>query len=316
MSMRRFWPFCVVAAAVAQAPEVPIHEDPGDAPTAEERRITTAAEELRAAGKLLDFAAVRAQFDRRRCAVAVPAPARQSLNGPQLFRRARSSYVRIGLHFKCRECDDWHQNLGGGYAIADGGVVATCHHVLVPDDDEMREGYLIAVEDSGAVHPVLELMASDAGTDVAILRTTATALAPLPLRTDVVPGEAAFVYSDPMTTRGFFSAGIVNRFAYEPVENGDGRRIIMNVSTDWAPGSSGAAVLDGFGNAIGHVATIATHGEAMGEEGADAKVSSPGRETFMVLHAAARAADVLALVEAPPTAPVVPPAAKPTGSTK
>ena len=30
----------------------------------------------------------------------------------------------------------------------------------------------------------------------------------------------------------------------------------INVSTDWAPGSSGAAILDGAGNVIGHVATI------------------------------------------------------------
>ena len=30
----------------------------------------------------------------------------------------------------------------------------------------------------------------------------------------------------------------------------------VNVSTDWAPGSSGAAVLDEYGNAIGHVSRI------------------------------------------------------------
>jgi hypothetical protein len=29
------------------------------------------------------------------------------------------------------------------------------------------------------------------------------------------------------------------------------------VSTDWAPGSSGAAVLDEYGNAIGHVSLVA-----------------------------------------------------------
>ncbi len=36
----------------------------------------------------------------------------------------------------------------------------------------------------------------------------------------------------------------------------------LNVSTDWAPGSSGAAVLDQCGNAIGHVSTIAPLSES------------------------------------------------------
>ena len=36
----------------------------------------------------------------------------------------------------------------------------------------------------------------------------------------------------------------------------------LNVSTDWAPGSSGAAVLDERGNVIGHVSTISPMSES------------------------------------------------------
>ena len=68
----------------------------------------------------------------------------------------------------------------------------------------------------------------------------------------------------------------------------------MNVSTDWAPGSSGAAVLDEFGNAIGHVSEISAHGEA---ERPAVKDSKRNGETLIVFHNAVRAAAVMELVK-------------------
>ena len=67
-------------------------------------------------------------------------------------------------------------------------------------------------------------------------------------------GDSVWCLSDPRGERGYFSTGIVNRFVERTVGDARGRRI--NVSTDWAPGSSGAAILDEAGNVIGHVATI------------------------------------------------------------
>jgi hypothetical protein len=54
---------------------------------------------------------------------------------------------------------------------------------------------------------------------------------------------------------------VVNRFYWygRPGKAGAAEewdRLRLNVSTDWAPGSSGAAVLDACGNAIGHVTSI------------------------------------------------------------
>jgi hypothetical protein len=71
-----------------------------------------------------------------------------------------------------------------------------------------------------------------------------------------------FCLSDPLDERGYFSEGIVNRFYWKRAPKGDLesldalKNLRVNVSTDWAPGSSGAAVLDQCGNAIGHVSTI------------------------------------------------------------
>ena len=93
-----------------------------------------------------------------------------------------------------------------------------------------------------------------------------------------------------------FTSGILNRFVRERVEGTDRRRVMMDVSVEWAPGSSGAAVLDEFGNAIGQVNAISTHDELLEPDAPDAP---PRSVTYMVMHHAVRAADLLALLPLP-----------------
>jgi hypothetical protein len=290
-----------VHASPAQAPGVPIYDEPQeDGITAEDVALLQRAAALRAEGRLLALPAIQAQSKRSSCNLELPAPKKLPLDGVAVWRVARGAYVRIGYYYLCGECDDWHLDFAGGYAIAAGGVVATAQHVIDPSDRGIKEGYLVCVDEQGVMHPVEEILASNPLTDVAIVRTAAVGLLPLSLRVDVFPGEPAYVYSDPMHTRGFFSAGIVNRFVREHVQGSKSTRIVMNVSTEWAPGSSGAAVLDAFGNAIGHVAAIATHGdedELPPGPAEDGQSSSARWQTFMVLHYATRAHDLLALVK-------------------
>ena len=135
----------------------------------------------------------------------------------------------------------------------------------------MREGYLMAVDEDDHVIPVLELLAINRATDTAILRLKTDQLQPLPLSTDVVPGDTAVCFSDPLDRRGVYSTGIVERFMkrrfLQKNELTKAERkhpdtvespVWVQVSTEWAQGSSGSAVLDRFGNAIGHVSEIQT----------------------------------------------------------
>lgn len=308
----------VAAVASAQAPGVPIYEDSeGDEPSREEQALQQAALVLKQAGKLLDGKVVKEQLARSMCSLVLPPAATKPLRGPEAWRRARSAYVRVGHLYQCKHCSDWHLNLAGGYAIAADGVVATCHHVVLPDDRDMKEAWLVCADDDGHVFPVLEVLAADARTDVAILRTAAVEAQPLPLRVDVEPGEGCSVFSDPMGARGVFSTGVVQRFVRAPPLDGAGERVVVvEVGADWAPGSSGSAVLDACGNAIGHVASIKAQleePEDAGEPAAagDAAPAMP-LATYLVQRAATRAADVLRLIDVlPAVAPAKPEPAKP-----
>jgi hypothetical protein len=286
-------------SAPAQAPDVPIYTQ-GRRESQYDDTIRSASRELFAGTNAVKLAQVKEQLKRVTCRLELPAANTATLSPQQICASARRSHLRIGWAFFMNKSDEWHVNLAGGYVLSTNGALATCYHVVQPDR-EIRDGCLVAAEENGRVLPVVEVLAANRYSDTAIVRVASEGLMPLPLNTNVYPGDAAYCYSDPLDHRGYFSAGIVNRFYQFP-----GRRPFsappeaayaptrLDLSTDWAPGSSGSAVLDNRGNAIGHVSTIATVSDDEISEVDNRRVAGP---TMIVFHEAVSARDVLVLVQ-------------------
>jgi hypothetical protein len=272
--MKRFLPValvCLLAAplARAQAPGVAIESG---IDLSQDKPLAESAAALRDAHKLLDLRKVNALLAKPKpVKLTLPATATEPLAPREIYRRARAAFVRVGWFYQCPDCDEWHLDLSGGYAITSDGTVATAAHVLTPDKD-LKKGYLVAATADGKVLPVTSVLAMHEELDAAVVRVEGLRATPLPLNDNVAPGDAAFCLSDPLDLRGYFTAGIVNRFYWLDNDTGDAKtlagvvKLRLNVSTDWAPGSSGTAVLDACGNAIGHAATIAPVSEAPPEE--------------------------------------------------
>lgn len=223
----------------------------------------------------------------------LPAVRTEALQPKEIYSVIRKAYVRVGWFFLCSKCDDWHLNLGGGYAIDNSGAVATCDHCIRPAND-MREGYLIAVDHDHKVFPVAAVLATNSEVDAAIIQVDGGNFTPLPLQEQISPGDSAFLFSEPLGNVGYFSSGMVNRFYYRGKDGvEDEKAVRMNVSTDWAPGSSGAAVVDACGNAIGHVSTIAP----MVQQQGDPAHREPA--TVITLHEAIPARAVKRLLNQP-----------------
>jgi hypothetical protein len=166
----------------------------------------------------------------------------------------------------------------------------------VETPENFKEGFLVAADDSDNVFPVTEILASNPFSDVCLVKIEATKLKPLPLATEVSPGDRAFCFSWPLGQRGYFSEGMVNRFIKRTQRRSGEATTRINVSTDWAPGSSGSAIIDERGNAIGHVVSISP----MTSEPRASKKGGEKRQPEgpqIVLHEAASAADVLRLIE-------------------
>jgi hypothetical protein len=269
MQARRFALGCACALvfsmtrtpAGAQAVGVPIESDEfliEDAP------LVAKATVLKQAGKLLGIKQVKAALKSPAPApLVLPAVATRRLEPRVLAELGRKALVRVGWFYLEKGTKQWHVNLADGYAITTDGAVVTCHHCVAPEEQEMSEGFLIACDASGNVLPVTAVLARDQEMDVAILRVAGGDLTPLPLNDQTAPGDTLYVFSDPMSAVGYFSAGMLNRFFWLDGKRSTNaatlegaRNLRLHVSADWAPGSSGAALIDTSGNAIGHVSVI------------------------------------------------------------
>lgn len=276
------------------ADAVPVYNT--DEEFTEDPALLKQAEALFSGGQALSVAEVRDQLGRTTCQLTLPEPKSRALGGREVWEVARSGFLRIGYYFLCTDCEKWHLDLSGGFLITEDGAVATASH-SVELDKSVRKGCLVAVTDEGTVYPVKEILAASKDSDVCILRVELPAKGrPLPLSEDARPGDPVYCFSDPMGERGFFSSGMVNRRT--TLKSGKTSPLMLNVSADWAPGSSGSAVLDDKGNAVGLVSTIlALQDEEEAEE--HAKEENPSRATWMVVHEAVSAQEIKKLIEPP-----------------
>jgi hypothetical protein len=316
-SIKWFWLFVfsvVEAVASAQTKGTVIEID---GTMARNRALLKQAAALKSADELLSEEMVRSQLAEPVAAtITFPSPNREQRTSRQVAEIARTAMVRVGWYGRTGGKGRWEIHLTGGYAVTADGVVATCYHCVSPMRG-LNDASLIAVDHTGTVRAVTAILAANKTLDACLVRVVGESLKPLPLCDDVAVGDPAYCFSDPFDQHGYFSAGIVNRFYWlkkkrgMPNTLGELQHLRINVSTDWAPGSSGAAVLDSYGNAIGHVARISPltlDGPAttvVGDGSTDgsseglpsATVHAASSETLMVIHEAVPARGILALVK-------------------
>lgn len=297
------------SAVFSQSPGVPVY--PEGRGSGSQAVLLKKAHQLREAGKLLPMNRAQEQLTRTSCELTLPAADTKPLSSRERWQRARQAHIRVGHLYLCQECEKWHLDLSGGYAITADGAVATCGHVL-PAPPKMREGFLIAATDDDEVLPVLEVLAVSSGTDSAIVRVQADKpLTPLPLGQDVTPGDPLWCFSDPSGKRGYYSEGIVSRFVKRPflrkkeaesLPKGTElpRPVWLETTLDWAPGSSGSAVIDAAGNCVGHVSEIQPVLEDPPPNAGKKRSSTFTPGTYIVFHQAITAGELMKLVRKKP----------------
>ena len=274
-----------VAAQIKDVPIFKIQREPYDT------NILKQITKLQTEHSLLTIEQVQSKLVRTNCSLNLSSPRHRTLKGREIWQIARGSYLRIGWYYLCKNCDKRHFNLGGGYFVTSDGICVTCQHVVKPDVKTMKQGFLIAVDEQDKVYPVVDVLAASEEKDVCFVHLKVRSK-PLALNTNVAPGDTVYLYSDPLGHRGYFSNGIINRFVQinQNLTNKKKTALRINVSTDWAPGSSGAAILDQYGNAIGHVTKI----ESLGLGHNTTNTNQTG--TCLIIHEAVSAKDVQSLI--------------------
>lgn len=214
-------------------------------------QLEKATTELAESGKSPLTAAQRLEQCKRGQAgkVAFRAAGKETLSGEEAYRRAAAASVLIGSAYKCTKCTRWHNSLASGVVVDADGIIATNHHVAAGETGEAM-GVLTA---DGRFFPVTEVLATSKEKDVALLRVAGKGLTALPLRDDAGAGTPILCYSHPANSFGCISEGVIARYCRLPGERNGA--VFMQITADYARGSSGGPILDREGNLIGLVSS-------------------------------------------------------------
>ena len=234
-------------------------------------KVTEASAKLLRASKLKSLDSLRAQVRNGSLPLKLAPESHEKLAPPDLCDRLRQSTLAVGSYYKCPDCGEWHFNSSAGFVVGEGGVICTCCHVVEAADEGVKESYLIAADDAGRVFPVQSVLAADTESDTCLVKIDVPGLKPLPLRQGARAGERVYCLSHPGGYFFMFTQGMVARVNLKRNEGFDehGRTngvltrpiLFLNVTAEFAPGSSGAPIADEDGNVVGQVASIADAGE-------------------------------------------------------
>lgn len=171
-----------------------------------------------------------------------------------IYEDCLPAVVLVGAISKCQKCPEWHSGgFAGGWIASPEGHVVTNQHVV----EKFISGRLGVMTSDGRVFPVVSVCASDETADAAVLKIdpAGEALPFLRLAADVKQGDPVTVLSHPDGRLWYLSKGVVARFSKG---NEPGNPVWMNITADYAVGSSGCPVLNDDGAVVGMVSRTST----------------------------------------------------------
>ncbi|WP_437918073.1 trypsin-like peptidase domain-containing protein [Sphingobacterium sp. LRF_L2] len=187
------------------------------------------------------------------------------LSSKDIYNQAIMSTVIVGSAYLCPHCSNTHLSNASGYIISEEGYVVTNAHVVkgyvnMPEGDKPL-GLFVRLYD-GRTFEATQVVALSEKDDIAILKLDAHGekLPAFGLSKGAYIGDDAYVLGHPKGMYYFFTKGIVNAKFQEPYRGGKNGNFfdVMNISADYAAGSSGGPVIDTYGNIIGTVSSTRT----------------------------------------------------------
>jgi serine protease Do len=204
--------------------------------------------ELRKAEATVKGNDLRKQLNRKKCSLALTKPGNQKLSAAEIMERYRKGVVVVSGYYKCKRCPKWHSSAASGFMLTADGVFCTSYHVVENKDNDT----LVIMTGDGRIAPVIEVLAANKTTDLAILRVAGKGYTPLPVATGAGPGEKVRVISHPDRRFYTLSEGIISR-RWLDQRPGRGPRSMLAITADFAKGSSGAPLFNEYGAVIGSV---------------------------------------------------------------
>ncbi len=207
--------------------------------------------ELLAKSSATPQATLNEQLSRSSCDLKLPASGRSAMSRADIYQQRLSSVVMVGKlhHCQSKSCKKTHANIASGVILHEDGIVLTNYHV-VNGDAEKGLGMGVMTAD-GKAFLVDEVIAASKQADVALLRLKdAKDLCAAPLAAEEPVGNPITLISHPAGNFFSLSSGHIARYC----KDSDGS-CTMQITADYAKGSSGGPIFNDRGDVVGLVST-------------------------------------------------------------
>ena len=209
------------------------------------------AKQLRDAKDSVKAADLLKQLNRKQCQLTLQMSGDKKLNTAEIAERSRKGVLVVSGLYKCQNCPNWHSGAASGFMLTEDGAFCTSYHVV----NNAKNDTLVIMTGDGRVAPVVEVLAADKRTDLAILRANGKGFTPLPVTLnplDAPIGGKVRVFSHPNRHFYVLSEGIISR-KYLDSTRKEGSRRMISITADFAKGSSGAPVFNEYGAVVASV---------------------------------------------------------------
>jgi S1-C subfamily serine protease len=205
--------------------------------------------ELIKSGDHTPYEKLKEQLSRKSCKLDLPSANTAEMTPADIYQKCIGSVVMVSKLFHCKsnKCEKVHANIASGVVIRENGIVVTNFHVAEGDQPKLIGMGVMTLD--GKAFLVDEILAADKDGDVSILKLKdASGLQAAPIFRDEPVGNPATIISHPVGNFYTLTHGCVSRYYLN-----DKEKCIMNVTADYAKGSSGGGIFNHQGNLVGMV---------------------------------------------------------------
>ncbi|WP_065220658.1 MULTISPECIES: S1 family peptidase [Butyricimonas] len=186
---------------------------------------------------------------------------RRKLLPEEIIERRRESVLTVNKYLRAMAGSEMVTDWATAVVLSENGICVTNYHVFGELLDagvklNPRDSVMFVAAENGRVYPIMEVLSFNRAADMAFFRidTRGDVLVPMPVGRDLPIGSDVHLLSNPEGYPYTYTRGIVSRTVTLNPEDPFANR--MEMTADFAKGSSGGPIMDDRGNMVAMVSCI------------------------------------------------------------
>ena len=186
---------------------------------------------------------------------------KKKLSPQDMIEKRRGSVLTVNKYHRAMMHPEGVTGRATAVVLSNDGICVSNYHVFWEFLDSTaklnpRDSIMFVATEEGRVYPITEILSFNKAADVTFFKidTRGDMLTPIPLGNDLPAGTGVHLLSHPEGYPYAYTNGVVMRTTTSDAKDPFARR--MELTVDYAKGSSGGPIMDDCGNMVAMVSSI------------------------------------------------------------